>query len=731
MARSAALLLLSLAGATAPAAAEMPNSIGHARRLLADDVASSVPATLHVSSPSFAAGGTIAVADTQYGENRFPGMTWSAGPAGTRSYLVVIQGMLGADGDAASGTSIHLTAYDIPATVTALPAGMSTLPAGAHYGPDVHGPDAAYAGPHTHDARLHAYHFQVLALDTMLPHGAAASFAELEQAVRGHVLARGDLVGHAAGPAPQARPPVQVQTGLVSGTAGRDPDVTVYKGIPYAAPPVGALRWRPPAPPLAWSGVRKADHFGAACPQPGGDMARGMPQSEDCLTLNVWTAARAGGDRGKRPVYVWIYGGGFIGGTGASPEFDGEALARKGVVVVTFNYRVGVLGFLATPALSRESGHDASGNYGLLDDIAALKWVRRNIAAFGGDPDRVTIGGQSAGAGSVGFLAMSPLAKGLFRAGIAESHARYPRDPELRYLSVSWRPLASAEKAGQAYAAAHGATTLAALRAMPWQQLIKGSNAIDASVETGSNGKPPLFRPVVDGWVIPHSYWDTYQGGTQNKVMFVAGNNKDETGAVPETAFAALRADRKPPRAGMPQTSVTLNAYVAAARRKFGPLTPEFLRLYPAHDDQQAALQNDAAARDNSRISTWMWGRLWTKADSEPVYTYFWTHAPPGPSHDMRGAFHGSEIYYAFDSLDAVDRPWTAEDHRIAGIMSSYWADIIKNGNPNGPGLPSWPRYDPGRPQVMELGDHFGPIPVASPAKIAFWQKFFATQQAW
>lgn len=710
--------------APASQAQTMPTSIGHARQVLLAALAPA-HATLTVTSPSFAAGADIPRANTQYGTNAFPGLSWSAGPQGTRSYVVVLQGELGG---AEAGTSVHLLAYNLPATTLSLPAGLTALPAGAGYGANVHGPAAPYAGPHTHDSKRHAYHAQVFALDRTLSLEEAADVAALQASLRGHVLAAGELVGYASRPADAE--PVRVETGLLTGTAGRDPAINVYKGIPYAAPPVGALRWRAPEAPAAWAGTRDASKFGPACPQPGGDMARGLPQSEDCLTLNIWTGARPGSAE-KRPVYVWIYGGGFIGGTGASPEFDGEALAKKGIVVVTFNYRVGVLGFLATAELSKESGHNASGNYGLLDDIAALQWVQRNIAAFGGDPAQVTIGGQSAGAGSVGFLAMSPLAKGLFRAGIEESHARYPRDTELRYLSVSWRPLASAEQAGARYGAEHGATNLAELRAMPWEKLIEGSRAVDEAVETGSAGKPPIFRPVVDGWVLPNNYNDTYAKRTQNSVTVVAGNNHDETGAVPETAFAALRARTDPPRAGMPDVAVTLPAYVALARRKFGPLADDFLKLYPAKDDAEAALQNNAAARDNSRISTWLWGTLWTQGSDKPVYTYFWNHAPPGPDHDMRGAYHGSEIAYAFDSLDAVDRPWTDEDRRIAATMSSYWANIIRKGDPNGPGLPEWPRYDPKLPRVMALGDQFGPIPVADPAKIAFWKRFYATQPAW
>ncbi|WHO38373.1 carboxylesterase family protein [Sphingobium sp. AP49] len=722
--------LTSLAAVTfalAAMAQPMPTSIGHDRQVL---IAALGPtqARLQVTSPSFIDGGEIPIANTQYGENRFPGVEWSAGPRGTRAYVVVMQGELNS-ADPTAGTSIQLTLYNLSAQTLRLPAGMTVPPAGSHYGPNVHGEAAPYAGPHAHDANRHAYHIQIFALDRPLAFAAAPDMEALKQAMRGHVLAAGELVGHTAKPATTPGP-VRIETGLVTGVAGRDASIAVFKGIPYAAPPTGDLRWRPPAAPIPWNGVRDANKFGPACPQPGGEMARGLPQSEDCLSLNIWTGASLGGNE-KRPVYVWIYGGGFIGGTGASPEFDGEALARQGVVVVTFNYRVGVLGFLATPELTRESGHAASGNYGLLDDIAALQWVQRNIAAFGGDPAKVTIGGQSAGAGSVGFLSMSPLAKGLFRAGIAQSHARYPRDTELRYLSVSWRPLKNAEQAGTDYAMAHGARTLAQLRAMPWEKLIEGSNGVDTAVETGSSGKPPLFRPVVDGWVIPDTYANTYAKRTQNKVTFVAGNNRDETGAVPETAFDALRARTTPPRAGMPQTSVTLADYVAAAKRRFGPLAADYLKLYPARNDQEAALQNNAAARDNSRVSTWLWGTLWTQGDDKPVYSYFWTHAPPGPDHDMRGAFHGSEIPYAFNSLDAVDRPWTEADRKIATIMSGYWANIIKHGDPNGANLPEWPRYDPALPRVMELGDDFGPIPVADPAKINFWKRFYATQEAW
>lgn len=522
---------------------------------------------------------------------------------------------------------------------------------------------------------------------------------------------------------------VATQGGLVQGVvSARDPAITIFKGIPYAAPPVGDLRFRPPAPAAPWQGVRKADQFGAICPQPREGSGASLPKmSEDCLSLNVWTGASRPGD--KRPVLVWIYGGGFLTGSGADPSFDGEGLAKKGVVVVTFNYRSGALGFLATPDLSRESGH-GSGNYGLMDDVAALTWVQKNIAAFGGDPARVTIAGQSAGAGSVGFMAMSPLAKGLFQRGIQESHARTPRDPDLRFLSVSHRNLPKAEKDGAAYAAAHGAHGLADLRAMPWEKLIEGSATTDMDVYTGTTARPPLFRPVIDGYVLPRNYSGTMAARAQNNVLIVAGNNADETGAVPETAFAALRGTNNAPRAGSPQVNVRLADFQAYAHSKFGPLAGEFLKLYPATNDDEAAHASNDAARDSNRISTWLWASEWTKGTDKGVYTYFWTHAPPGPDAAMRGAYHGAEINYALGTLYAVNRPWSDQDRAIADRMSSYWANIIAHGDPNGPGLPVWPKYD-GKAQVMSLGDQWATIPIATPRRIDFWKRFFATQEAW
>ncbi|MFJ4621693.1 carboxylesterase/lipase family protein [Streptomyces sp. NPDC088812] len=527
--------------------------------------------------------------------------------------------------------------------------------------------------------------------------------------------------------------PVKTEAGLVGGLPGRDRSITVFRGIPYAAPPVGDLRWRPPQPPVPWTGVHEAVRFGPMCPQvPGAEPAGdGLPMSEDCLRLNVWTGANPS-DGQLRPVLVWIHGGGFRVGTGADARYDGETLARKGVVVVTFNYRLGAFGFLATPELSEESGHRASGNYGVLDQIAVLKWVRRNIAHFGGDPERVTIAGQSAGAGSVNFLSMSPLAKGLFHRAVAQSHARHSRDPDLRYLGTSYRTLADAEAAGARYAAGRGARTLDQLRSLPWQRLVEGdASAVDSAVETGGPARPPLFRPVVDGWVLPGGYEETYAEGSQNDVWYLAGNNLDEGGAVPASAFAEYRSlGRKAWRPGAPPVHLTWQDYVDASRVKFGAMADEFLRLYPAATDDEAAHAHCAAVRDNARISTWLWAKDWTAHAGRPVYTYFWTYAAP-VGQGARRASHGSEIDFVWGNLQPHHAEWTHEDRDIAETMSGYWANFAATGDPNGPGLPHWPAWSPDTPAVMEVGAGFGPIPLADPPRFDFWKRFFLAQHAW
>jgi para-nitrobenzyl esterase len=528
------------------------------------------------------------------------------------------------------------------------------------------------------------------------------------------------------------RPTADTEAGPVEGVLCRDHTATVFRGVPYAAPPVGDLRWRPPQPPPGWEGTRRADRFSPMCPQaPTEAAATGVdvPMSEDCLNLNIWTGADYREER--RPVLVWIYGGGFRGGTGAHPRYDGENLARDGLVVVTFNYRLGAFGFLATPELSEESEHRSSGNYGLLDCVAALRWVRDNIAHFGGDPGRVTIAGQSAGAGMVNFLAMSPLAKGLFHRAIAQSHARHARDPELRYLSTSYRLPSDAESAGDRYARAHGASTAHELRSLHWRKLIDGHHPVDASVDTKGPASPPLFRPVLDGWALPAGYDETYAKGLQNDVDYLTGNNLDESGAVPEAMVAALRGWRRAARPGSPPVNVTLEQHVAAAQRKFGPLAEEFLRLYPATTDDEAARASSRAARDNSRISTWLWGVDWTRHAVGTVHTYFWTHRAPARDTGPRRAGHGSEIDYVFRNPADGTGAWTEDDHTVARTVSAYWTNFVATGDPNGSGVPRWPAFSPDAAAVMEIGGHFRMTPVADAARTDFWIRFFRAQQAW
>jgi para-nitrobenzyl esterase len=496
--------------------------------------------------------------------------------------------------------------------------------------------------------------------------------------------------------------PVRTEGGLVSGVAGRDTSILVYKGIPFAAPPVGDLRWKAPQPAAHWEGVRKADQFGATCAQPAMQNANNKQViSEDCLYLNIWTGAASPGE--KLPVLVWIYGGGFMNGSASSPTSDGEALARKGIVVVTTNYRVGPFGFLATPELSKESPHKVSGNYGLLDNIACLQWVRRNIAAFGGDPTRVTIAGQSSGAGSVLLLAQSPLAKGLFRGAIAQSGARAIGDTTF----VQVRSLASTEQRGVRFAAAHGAHSLQELRALTWQQVLVGVDMHNADPGDDGDVSLPVYRPAIDGWVLPLSIGETYARGLQQDIPVLTGFNLDEMGAEPHP-------------------NIKLDALRKSVQQEYGRMADELFKLYPAANDEQAGEAQNAFSRDRNRATSYLWATAWKQKAHSDVYTYFWTHAPPDP----RGASHGSEIRYAFNTLDLFNSPWTEQDRKVAETMSSYWANFVIKGDPNGPGLPHWPAFD-GTPKIMVLGGNYGTIPVAEPAKLDFMKRFFAAQKAW
>lgn len=462
--------------------------------------------------------------------------------------------------------------------------------------------------------------------------------------------------------------------------------VRTFKGIPFAAPPVGNLRWREPQPVKNWTGVRKADKFGPRAMQRGmfGDMNfRSDGVSEDCLYLNVWTPAKTGTEH--LPVLVYFYGGGFVAGDGSEPRYDGESMSRKGIVAITVNYRLTVFGFFAHPELTKESPHHASGNYGLLDQAAALQWVQQNIAAFGGDPKKVTIAGESAGSFSVSAQMASPLSKNLIAGAIGESGSLVGTNPPM--------PLSEAEQLGEKFASAVGANSLAALRAMPAQQVLEAT------------AKPDLGRfPVtVDGYFFPKSPVAIYTAGEQAHVPLLVGWNSEENN------YRSILGQDKP----------NMENYTKAVQKLYGQRGAEALKAYNAATDEdveQAA--TDLAADRFIGFSTWKWSDLQSKTSNKPVYRYFYRHPRPSMRAEMgnavaglaggvirdtaaakapkppapRGAVHSSEIEYAMGNLP-TNRvyDWQPEDYKVSEIMQAYFANFIKTGNPNGLGVPAWP----------------------------------------
>ena len=473
--------------------------------------------------------------------------------------------------------------------------------------------------------------------------------------------------------------PVRLDSGQVAGADGAGTDVRVFKGIPYAAPPVGPLRWHAPMPAARWNGVRKADTFSAACMQSGRQREGELPFSEDCLYLNVWTAAKSAAER--RPVMMWIYGGGMRTGSAARPNFDGDALAQKGVVIVTINYRVGLMGSFAHPELTRESGHDSSGNEALLDMIAALEWIKRNIAAFGGDPTNVTIFGQSSGAGSVNNLMASPLAKGLFHRAISESTGG------TRLGRNSSATLAQAEQSGLQFAAKAGASSLAALRAMP---------AADLQKMEWNN----LHN--IDPWVQPLDLGPAMTSHRNNDVPLLAGSNSDElTGST-----ATLSNDK----------------YMALVQQRSKDAAQQFLAMYPGGNDGIAEKSQRAEARDRRAWMARPLVKLQVGTGRSRSWLYFFSRNPEGrgdptaeyPALVKPGASHGAEIAYSWGNLSASNKPWQPWDHTLSDMLSSYWVNFARNGDPNGPGLPAWPAYDAGKDELMHFSDkvEFGPSPI-------------------
>jgi para-nitrobenzyl esterase len=490
---------------------------------------------------------------------------------------------------------------------------------------------------------------------------------------------------------------VKTANGVVEGTLDPSSGIRTFKGIPFAAPPVGELRWQPPQPAKDWKAVRKADQFGPRCMQRPifGDMGfRSNGMSEDCLYLNVWTPAKSAKER--LPVLVYFYGGGFVAGDGSEARYQGASMARKGIVALTVNYRLGVFGFLAHPELTKESPRKASGNYGLLDQNAALRWVRQNIAAFGGDPNRVTIAGESAGSVSVSAQMASPLSKDLIAGAIGESGSIIG--------ALSAVPLSEGENNGVKFATGVGASTLAALRAMPAEQILEATAKPGMSIQS----------PIVDGYLFPKPPKEIYAAGEQAHVPLLVGSNSEEGGY-----FGVLGREKPTPE-----------NYRKALERLYGDKAEEIFKLYPASTETEVMdAAQDLASDRFIAYSTWKWIDLATKTGGKPTYYYLYTRPRPAMRAEMgnataglaggvtrgaqtpanarpnpRGAVHSAEIEYAMGNLDFNKvYDWTPDDYKVSNVMLEYFANFIKTGNPNGKGLPTWPTFDTAQRLIIDV----------------------------
>ena len=507
---------------------------------------------------------------------------------------------------------------------------------------------------------------------------------------------------------------VKTANGVLESTAAPKDGVRSFKGIPFAAAPVGDLRWKEPQPVKNWTDVRNADQFGARCMQrSGGDYwFRSNGMSEDCLYLNVWTPAKPGS--GRLPVLVYIFGGGFQNGDGSEYRYDGASMARKGIVVVTVNYRLGIFGFFSHPDLTKESAHHASGNYGMLDQVAALDWVQKNIAAFGGDPKHVTVGGESAGSISVSALMASPLSKNLMAAGLGESGALISTLPP--------KALTQTEKDGVTFSEKAGAASIAALRALTADKIIEltapagGRGGRGAPAASGAPAPPPAptlsFSVNLDGYFLPKTLAEIFEAGEQAKIPLLAGSNSAEQGA----------------NSVLGQSEPTVENFAAAIHRLYPNNADEVLKVYaPTTPDEVIQAATDLASARFISHGTWKWAELQAKTGGKPVYRYYYARIRPrylgmpgetasaargagrgaigasgggrggrgGAAAVARGAAHSAEIQYALGNLDLDNRyAWDADDHKVSETMQSYFANFIRTFNPNGSGLPQWPAYN-------------------------------------
>jgi para-nitrobenzyl esterase len=483
---------------------------------------------------------------------------------------------------------------------------------------------------------------------------------------------------------------ISVEGGMISGVKSDSSEIVSYKGIPFAAPPIGELRWKAPQPVIAWQGVKNCNAFGPspmqAKPVPfmvytAEFLIPEKPISEDCLYLNVWTKAHKGE---KKPVLVWIYGGGFSSGGTAVPIYDGEAMAKKGIIFVSINYRVGIFGFLAHPELTKESPNHTSGNYGLLDQVAALKWVKNNIAAFGGDPNNVTIDGQSAGSMSVNCLVASPVASGLFNKAIAESGSFLVNNPLIKA-----NDLTAAEQQGMKLAETVHASTLEELRNTPADVLMKA---------------PGRYSPIIDGYVLPEPVSEIFAEGKENHVPVITGWNADE-------AFVSNYKKK--------------DAFIQQAKDQYGADADEFLKYFPAGTDREAAHSQVKLGRDMTfALSAFKWANVQSAEGKAPIYLYnFNRKLPATPDYVRYGAFHTGEVAYVMDDLKFLNRPWEPVDHELATLMSDYWVNFIKSGSPNGKGMAAWPKYNPTGPQAMVFDVTSGKQELAAKDELTFLLK--------
>ncbi len=476
---------------------------------------------------------------------------------------------------------------------------------------------------------------------------------------------------------------VKVKEGLVQGTT--EDGLTVFKGIPFAAPPVGNLRWKAPQPATKWEGVLETTKF-APAPIQNGNPPSG--KSEDCLYLNVWTPAKFTNDH--IPVLVWIYGGGFGAGSTSERNYSGENLAKKGVVLVSIAYRVGQLGFLAHPELSAENPNKVSGNYGLLDMIAGLQWIKDNIAEFGGDPKKVTIFGESAGGIAVSMLCASPLAKGLFHGAISQSGGSFGPPRPTTFPGENQKRLADAERDGEEYAKSAGVSSIAELRKIAADKLPAGRGL-------------GMSWPIIDGYVIPDDQYKLYEAGKFNDTPILVGYNSDEG------------ASFSPPR--------TSDAYIEGVKLRYGKFADELIKAYPAGSGTPPKTARDLARDSAFGWHTWIWARLQSKMGKGQAYYYYFDQHPEYPADSPqadRGSPHGQDVAYVFQHLsDSRGQSVSESDQVISEAMVTYWTNFAKYGHPNGNGVPEWPAFSDANSEVMYFAQtpHIGPVPSAESLK--------------